>query len=66
MSGSLPAGDGNNRASIDEQIAKARFHIAAALELLDTAGAPPQLGANVQTALDAVDEYCAGSGQSKS
>jgi hypothetical protein len=53
------AGADGDGASLQAKIDNARRLIVSALELLDSVQAPPEIGARLQSALDALDENLA-------
>ena len=55
MSNALPADVREDQVSADEPLTRAGALLREALELLDSAKAPPEIGALVQSALDALD-----------
>lgn len=57
MSAALSAGAEGKGASAQNDLDGALKLLARAIEVLDSVGAPPELAARVQEALDAVAEY---------
>ena len=57
MTAALPAEAALNRAPAKSKIEQARQHMTSALQLLDEANAPPEVGAHLQAAIDSADQY---------